>query len=348
MEFGLFMEWPNAGARRWGDAFAEGVAQAQLAEQLGFTFCLIAEHHFSDYGIAPAPVLESLAILQETSTLRVGPGVAVLPTWDPLRLAEEIAVADQISGGRFIAGVGRGFVPFEQERFGGDLERSRAHFGEALEVLLKAWTETDFTHEGRFVNVPLPTTVLPRPFQQPHPPLWLAGASDDSVELVGRLGATPILSASLGAERIAEYRAAFLASRARHGHDQHLALVAQAHCFVGSEGDLADVAAYARWQRRAVPALLAQQVAGGVLSVTPIPEEPDDASLIGAQLIGTPEDVTNRIRTLEAAGVTHLSLLVTFGGLEHDRVLRSLRRFGEEIVQPMASEQVRSRTPHGL
>jgi alkanesulfonate monooxygenase SsuD/methylene tetrahydromethanopterin reductase-like flavin-dependent oxidoreductase (luciferase family) len=83
MHFGLFLEWPNAGARPWRDVFEEGVEQVRLAEQAGFDFCLIAEHHFSDYSIAPAPILEALAILRSTERIRVGTAVAVLPEWQP-------------------------------------------------------------------------------------------------------------------------------------------------------------------------------------------------------------------------------------------------------------------------
>jgi alkanesulfonate monooxygenase SsuD/methylene tetrahydromethanopterin reductase-like flavin-dependent oxidoreductase (luciferase family) len=334
MHFGLFLEWPNAGARPWRDAFEEAVAQARLAEECGFDFCLIAEHHFSDYGIAPSPILEALAILRATSTLRVGTGVAVLPEWQPLRLAEEMAVADQLSGGRFIAGVGRGFVPFEQERFGVDVSQGRAAFEESLEVLLKAWTEEDFTFDGRFVRVPRPTTVLPRSWQRPYPPLWLAGASAESIELVGRLGMTPITSVALGPEQLAAQRAQYAAARARHGRaHEPLEVVAQGHTYVAAtEAEVRAILPEARWQRRAVPALLAERVSRGVLNVQPLAEEPDDDALLRSQLFGTPDQLIARLRALGDAGVTHVSMLMTFGGLDHERVLRSIRLMGEAVI----------------
>lgn len=334
MHLGLFLEWPNAGARDWREAFEEGVAQAQLAEAVGFDFCLIAEHHFSDYSVAPSPVLEALAILRATSTLRVGTAVAVLPEWQPLRLAEEMAVADQLSGGRFIAGVGRGFAPFEQERFDVDVTQGRVHFEEALDVLVKAWTETDFTYDGKFVRVPHPTTVLPRPVQRPHPPLWLAGSSAESVELVGRLGMTPITSVALGAEQLAANRAEYERARARHGRAaEPLEVVAQGHAFVGAtEAEVRAILPQARWQRRAVPALVAGRVEHGVLDVRPLESEPDDDALLNSQLFGTPPQIIARLRALEEAGVTHVSMLLTLGGLEHERVMASIRLVGEAVL----------------
>lgn len=342
MHFGLFLEWPNAGARPWRDAFEEGVAQACLAEEVGFDFCLIAEHHFSDYSVAPSPILEALAILRATESIRVGSAVAVLPEWQPLRLAEEMAVADQLSGGRFIAGVGRGFVPFEQERFDVDVSQGRVIFEESLEVLIKAWTEQDFTFEGRFVRVPRPTTVLPRPLQSPHPPLWLAGSSAESIELIGRLGMTPITSAVLGPEQLAAQRAAYVQARAKYGHEaQPLDMVAQGHAFVAeTESELRAILPQARWQRRSVPALVAGRVQRGVLDVGPLEDEPDDAALLRSQLFGTPEQLIERLRALAAAGVTHVSMLMTFGGLEHERVMRSIRLMGETVIPSLRDVQL--------
>ena len=334
MHFGLFLEWPNAGVRPWRETFEESVAQARLAEEMGFDFCLIAEHHFSDFSVAPAPLLEALAIVRATTSLRVGTAVAVLPEWQPLRLAEEMAVVDQLSGGRFIAGVGRGFAPFEQERFDVDVSQGRAAFEESLEVLLKAWTEEDFTFDGRFVRVPHPTTVLPRPLQQPHPPLWLAGSSADSIELVGRLGMTPITSVALGPERLAEQRAEYQQARARHGRaHEPLDVVAHGHTFVAeTDAEVREILPEARWQRRAVPALVAGRVTGGVLDVQPLEDEPDDDALLSSQLFGTPAQLIERLRALEAAGVTYVSMLITFGGLDHERVMRSIRLMGEAVI----------------
>ncbi len=334
MRFGLFLEWPNSGTRPWHLGFEEAVVQAQLAEAVGFDFCLIAEHHFSDYGIAPSPILEALAILRATTALRVGAGVAVLPEWQPLRLAEEMAVADQLSGGRFIAGVGRGFVPFEQERFGLGIGDSRAHFEECLDILLRAWTETDFTYNGTYASVPVPTTVLPRPIQQPHPPVWLAGNSPDSVELVGQHGFTPIVSGALGPTRIAALVAEFAQARARHGRaDEPLEIVAQTHCHVASNSDeLRGILPEARWQNRAVPALLANRVDHGQLSPIPLDGELSDEDLLRAQLFGTPDAVIERIDALRTSGVTHVSTLMSFGGLDHARIMRSIELFGRAVI----------------
>ena len=92
MQFGLFYEWPNPPLRNWKILFEEGVQQIQLSEELGFDYCLIAEHHFTNYGNSPSPLLQALYIGQRTKRIRIGTAAVILPVWQPLRLAEEIAV----------------------------------------------------------------------------------------------------------------------------------------------------------------------------------------------------------------------------------------------------------------
>ena len=118
MNFGLFCEWPNPGIRQWKTLFEEGVEHIQYSEEVGFDYCLIAEHHFSNYGNSPAPLLQALHIGQRTRKLKIATGILVLPIWDPLRLAEEVAVLDNLVDGRFICGIGRGYQPHEMARFG--------------------------------------------------------------------------------------------------------------------------------------------------------------------------------------------------------------------------------------
>jgi hypothetical protein len=116
MMFGLFYEWPNPRLRDWKRLFEEGVEQIQYSEEMGFDFVLIAEHHFSNYGMSPAPLLKALHIAEKTTRLKIATAVLVLPLWQPLRLAEEVAVLDNLTGGRFICGIGRGYQPHEFAR----------------------------------------------------------------------------------------------------------------------------------------------------------------------------------------------------------------------------------------
>ena len=135
MQFGLFYEWPNPTFRPWKILFEEGVEQIQYSEALGFDYCLIAEHHFSNYGNSPAPLLQALYVGQRTRRLKIGTAAVILPVWQPLRLAEEVAVLDNLIDGRFLCGVGRGYQPYEMAGFGRNVANSRRRFQENSSIL---------------------------------------------------------------------------------------------------------------------------------------------------------------------------------------------------------------------
>lgn len=333
MQFGLFMEWANRGHRPWREMFDEGVREAVAAEAAGFDFILLAEHHFSNYSEDPAPLLAAQAIARETSRIRIGTGVAVLPAWQPVRLAEEMAVVDQLSGGRFIAGVGRGFVPYEQERFGVDVAQGRAIFNESLDVLLKAWTETDFTYEGEHVRVPHPTTVLPRPLQQPHPPLWLAGSSPESFDTAARLGMTPIVSSAGGVDAVRRQLEAHREALARHGRAAEAPeIVVQCSTLVtDTDADAEAAVEPVRWQRAGAGALLASRVRAGAID-PPVDASPADAAFREGFFAGSPATVREQFRALADLGVTHVSAPMAVGGIDHATVLRSIALMGAEVI----------------
>ncbi|MEX2446565.1 MAG: LLM class flavin-dependent oxidoreductase, partial [Dehalococcoidia bacterium] len=177
MKFGLFhtVQWPEGTEQR--DRMREGLAQAVHAEELGFHSLWMTEHHFTRHGIT-ADNLGLLAYLAaSTERMRLGSAVSVLPFHNPLRLAEAAATVDLLSDGRFDFGVGRGYQWTEYHGFGVDIEQGAARFEESLELILRAWgAEAPFDHHGDFWDFD-DVNVLPRPFQHPHPPVWVATAS---------------------------------------------------------------------------------------------------------------------------------------------------------------------------
>ncbi len=128
-------------------------------------------------GVEPVGANPLLLIARAAATaprVRFGQAVLVSPFWHPIRLAEDIATTDLLTGGRLDIGLGRGYQPLEFHGFDTLQDRSRAMFEEHFELMRLAWTQDDFTFSGRHYTVPTPITVLPRPLQQPHPPIWLA------------------------------------------------------------------------------------------------------------------------------------------------------------------------------
>ncbi len=335
MKFGLFYEWPNPRLRNWKTLFEEGVEQIQYSEELGFDYCLIAEHHFSNYGNSPAPLMQALYIGQRTKRLKIATGILVVPIWDPLRLAEEVAVLDNLIDGRFICGVGRGYQPHEMSRFGVTLEDSRQKFVESLEVMVKAWTQDEsFTYAGDFIQIPHETTVWPKPMQQPHPPFWIAGTSVESMKMAAQWDMMPLTTGLLGDAGVRTHFASLIHARKDLGKSIHgLELGLQSITHVAeTDGEARKLLDYARWQNRAGRALNRLEVANGRVQVGPYPGELDDDGFMDRLYFGSPDTVIKKFKQAAELGVTNVSNWMMFGGLEHEKIMRSIRLMGEEVL----------------
>src|SRR2546428_4846218 len=186
MRFGTFS---YNQARPWvaeRQAFEELLEQIQLTERVGFDEAWFAEHHHSDYGMLSSPNLIIAALAQRTERLRFGNLVNVVPLHDPMRLAEECAILDILTGGRLNVGLGRG-VPRDDLKHGLDRDTAQARFEEGIEILQRAWIEDTFTYSGKawsYVDI----SCRPRPLQKPHPPIYYGATSLESPAMVARRG----------------------------------------------------------------------------------------------------------------------------------------------------------------
>lgn len=342
MKFGLFYEWPNPTLCNWKTLFEEGVEQIQYSEEMGFDFCLIAEHHFSNYGNSPSPLLQALYIGQRTRRLKIATLVLVLPIWQPLRLAEEVAVLDNLIDGRFICGVGRGYQPHELGRFGVSLPESRQRFNESLDVLIKAWTQDEsFTYDGKYVKLPDPVTVWPKPLQKPHPPLWVAGSSVETMNLAAERDLVPVTTGLLGEAGVRAHLSSLVQARIELGkpiHDLELGLQCMTHV-AETDSDARAQLGYARWQNRAGRALSRLEVTNGRIAVGPYEGELDDDSFLDRLYFGSPDTVIQKFRRAASFGVTHISNWMMFGGIEHDKIMRSIQLMGKEVIPALKDVQ---------
>jgi alkanesulfonate monooxygenase SsuD/methylene tetrahydromethanopterin reductase-like flavin-dependent oxidoreductase (luciferase family) len=168
---------PLKGAQNYREHLDEMV----YCEELGFDGVVFNEHHYSAYGTMPSPNLIAAALSQRTSRIKIGVLGAILPLrYHPVRVAEEYAMIDCLSGGRLIAGFVRG-IPAEYVWYGVNPEESRARFEEAYQLIMTAWSQPVWSHEGKFFQLK-DCAVWPRPLQQPHPPIWIAARSAESIE----------------------------------------------------------------------------------------------------------------------------------------------------------------------
>src|SRR5207247_6143827 len=167
MRFGTyyFLQAPPALAHP--EVVRHEIEQMVWTEELGFDSIWLTEHHFIEYGLSVSPAILATAAAMRTQRIRIGLAAAILPFHDPIRLAEELAMADILSGGRLDVGVGRGNRPVEFEGYRIPQIESRERFEEALGILIRAWTLERFAHEGRPYTIP-EARVMPKPLPRPH------------------------------------------------------------------------------------------------------------------------------------------------------------------------------------
>lgn len=186
MKFGLFYQLPCAENQSDTTRYQETIEQIQHGDELGFNCAWLAELHFyKAFSIMSSPLIVATAIAQRTKKIRLGIAVNLLPLWHPLRSAEDGATVDILSDGRLEFGVGRGAIPLHFAGFNASREESRARFEEALEIIKKAWTTASFSHDGKYFHIP-ETSVVPKPIQQPHPPLRVAANSPETAVFAGK------------------------------------------------------------------------------------------------------------------------------------------------------------------
>ena len=167
------------------DVYDEHIRTAQEAERLGYQYYFSIEHQTSTISHLSAPNVYMTALARATSALRFGVMIYQLPFHNPIRLAEDTAMLDHLSRGRLEFGAGTGVTPHEFLRWNVPFERRREISEEALDIIIKAWTEDRVTYEGEFFTF-VEVLTTPKPYQQPHPPVWFAAHSAASFEYAAR------------------------------------------------------------------------------------------------------------------------------------------------------------------
>ena len=161
--------------------YNEHLEEMTYCEELGFDGVVFNEHHYSAYGTMPSPNLIAAALSQKTSRIKIGVLGNILPLrYHPVRVAEEYAMVDCLSNGRLIAGFVRG-IPPEYIWYSVNPAESRGRFEEAYDLIMTAWTQSVWSYEGKFFQLK-DCAIWPRPLQQPHPPIWIAARSAESIE----------------------------------------------------------------------------------------------------------------------------------------------------------------------
>jgi alkanesulfonate monooxygenase SsuD/methylene tetrahydromethanopterin reductase-like flavin-dependent oxidoreductase (luciferase family) len=207
MKFGLLyeMQRPFQGTDiDWNKLYKETLEQCQLADQVGFDNLWFVEHHFlTGFSGSPCPEVMFGALSQITKQIRIGFGVNILPYHHPVRVAERVAMVDQLTDGRVEFGTGRSNA-YEQTGLGIDPRETRALWEESIRMLPQIWQSDEFSWEGKFWNVPQ-RRVLPKIYQKPHPRMYLACTQTESFQLAGKMGLGVLSSASYATDVLREH-----------------------------------------------------------------------------------------------------------------------------------------------
>ena len=217
MKFGVlqFFSWPG---RRvpLNTVYQRALERVRIMDGGGYDAVWLAEHHFSTYSVCPSVHIMGMHIADITRNLRIGTGVSLATFYHPLRLAEEVALLDNLSGGRVNWGAGRGFDSTEMSAFGVSREELYPRFRENVDIVRKAWQDGPLTYEGRFSSF-RDVEVLPKPLQDPIP-TWIASASAPSSDWAASQGYAILMNPHSTHGEIQAQYAGYRRGLAEHGH----------------------------------------------------------------------------------------------------------------------------------
>jgi alkanesulfonate monooxygenase SsuD/methylene tetrahydromethanopterin reductase-like flavin-dependent oxidoreductase (luciferase family) len=349
MDFGLFFLMQRDEAWSEQAVYDSALEQMLAAEPLGYRSVWIAEHHFNDYGLCPAPPVLAAYLAARTRALRLGMGVSLLPLHHPVDLAENLAVLDVLSGGRLDVGIGRGGTLQDYQTFQSERADARARVEEGIALMQASWSGAPFDFRGRFHSAER-LHVRPRPVQQPHPPVFVAANSEDSVRSAARLGLPTLSSFFVSIDELQRRHALYrdVAREAGRVEAEIEALEQRAWGMrvvhvapTRAEAVAAIEAPFMGYQHKM--AVLRSDSTGGtvpdsfdrrLLRLRPFEEYLATDWL----LIGTADEVRKGLEHyVEATGYQRVLLLIAVPGLPTDLALRSMRLFAEQVAPALAS-----------
>ncbi|WP_421997218.1 LLM class flavin-dependent oxidoreductase [Reyranella sp.] len=345
MEFGMFHEFQALPGETAAQSFAHSMAQVDAAEEWGLDAMWLAELHFApDRSVLSAPLILAAAIAQRTRRLRIGTAVQVLPLCHPLRLAEEVATVDQLSGGRLIFGVGRSGFAHTYRTYGVDYGESRERFAETLAIVKRAFTEDRFSHRGKYFAYD-DVRLAPKPLQQPWPEIRIAAASPDTYVEVAEMGHPIFVAARIGnlselAPLVRTYRAAW--KKAGHAGEGQVFLRVPVYVAASDERAREEPRESIMHLLRTIGGRLAESAtASGARALENRAERGARMQAIDYEevlrermIVGTPDRVVGRLRELhDELGLDGILAELNPGSLiPHDRVMEALRLLCREVM----------------
>ncbi len=349
MRFSTFFFFQAPPGHDHADIIRRELEQVEWSEELGYDEVWFTEHHFIDYGLSVDPATLAAAAASRTRRVRIGLAAAILPFHHPLRLAEQMALVDILSGGRLDVGVGRGNRPAEFAGYRVPQIESRERFDEVVEILQLAWTRDRFTFDGRFYNFD-DVRVIPKPVQKPHPPLYQVCVTKDGIENTALRGWPMLNSVLFGpVDQLVANRDTYTKALQKAGRTEAEIATLLANWGVSRQIYVADTDARALDEARAAELWYQESFRRFV-----VPDRIEDAhpslqpgframadrlatitweGLVRETLaFGSPDTVARHIEQMRSLGVGHVLCWMNFGGLPQERIRRSMELFAREVM----------------
>lgn len=321
MKFAIGLLQSRTGTESDGSIFRQTVEQVRLAEALGFHSVWLTEQHFNNFGACPDPLTLLAHLAGLTKRIRLGTSVVVLSIHNPVSIAEQAALVDQLSEGRLELGIGKGHAKQNYKAFGMESNESEARFYEAHDLLKMAWSKDEFSYHGDFFDAEN-IRVIPRPFQSPHPPLWVATFGNPAMIQFAARNSYPLLHTFTGdslKQNLEMYRTEYSGSESP---SMSLSRMVYLH----EDGDRAreEMRAPARWYIDNNPGR-PEHIANYDMAVE------EFMNKLG--IIGSVEESVEYIRQLQAEHqIEYLMCIFGPGGLDPQKITASMRLFAEKVM----------------
>lgn len=351
MEFGIFILMQQRGYHQTSaEVLRAATEQTIAADQAGFDTAWYAEHHFSNYGLCPSPLMMVAHMAAQTKRIRLGSAVCVLPMYHPARLLAEAGFCDAVSDGRLEFGVGSGYQKFEFDRFGVKIEEAPEIFHEFLDVLQLGFRERAFAYEGKHIQLPL-TSISMRAVQKPMPPLWIATGHPETQARAIREGHNLFVTALFnGTAKLAQMREQLAGIAEREHRDIASAKIGLLRCAYAGDNE-AEVTSYlenARYQRRISEALKYRRAHSDDGFLVREEESPTDMTLdqMRANLpVGSVDRVVERmVEEIRVLRPKHIAIQTQLGDFDHRTMMRQIELWGTRII-PAIRKELAADTP---
>jgi alkanesulfonate monooxygenase SsuD/methylene tetrahydromethanopterin reductase-like flavin-dependent oxidoreductase (luciferase family) len=338
------------------EAYWEAVEQIKLAEEMGFDYVWVVEHHFlEDLSRSSAPEIFLSAVAQHTSKIRIGHGVVLMPPpfSHPYRIAERIGTLDIMTKGRVEFGCGRSVTITELEGYGVPPGEAREMMQEAMRIVPEMWRHHEFPgYKGQYMDLP-PRIVVPKPIQKPHPPLWMACGSSTSFKTAGQLG-VGCLSFTTSSppelkERLDSYREGLKECTNPIGDFINAQVAGFTTLYVDEDDQAArewggpnavahmgritryfgEITKYAGYNEYSASLHERTEIAQGGVD----PMEAANKYIGEARMcVGSPDSCAEIISRYQEIGIDQFMGVVQFSSITHEQTMRTIRLMGEQVI----------------